>query len=345
MKRKIAVFAALCLMVSVFAGCSTASPMDGMSSANGAGFVAETTAAAFAPDYASADMQLTAENAAAAGGEVTPLSSAEEISRKIIRNADITVNTLSADESFANVSAKITAMGGYVYTYSTRENELVHTYDVIYKIAPENLQAFCDWIAENENVSNANITADDITTSYYDSKTRLETARRSLEKYYEYLAAADTAEEMLMMQNQIDHITAQIESYEGQLRVWDTLVTESEIHVYINETTDPTRAELEEIRWDQLSWSNVGTLMSNGIRNVLYGLLAVFQWLLITIVTLSPILVIVALVIVLYKLYRKKHPKVKKAPVNKAANGTVYTPPPVSGEGGAAPSESNSDKS
>jgi hypothetical protein len=298
MKRNFALITALIMTIAIFTGCSAAprSTSDSFAYETTAMTMAATAADGYYGEAYMNEMGYYDEAAGAAAGEAAPI--ADEIERKLIRNADITIKTLDADKSYAAVSALITELGGYVYTSVIHENEYDHSITVTYKMPPENLQAFCDRAAETENVTNASITANDITTAYYDSAIRLDTLRRSLEKYYEYLENADTADEMLMMQSQIDYITQQIESYEGQIRVWDALTAESEVVVTIIETPDPSRAELEEIRWDDLSWGNVATLMSNGIRSVLYGLLAVFQWLLIFIVTIIPILVIAAIIIV-----------------------------------------------
>jgi uncharacterized membrane protein len=327
MKRKISIlaaFTAIAMSAAILTGCSSGSSMD--YSANES-FSAETTAAAYAPEYnsmngaameymdgASADYYEAPQEAA--GGEVTPVS--EQIGRKVIRNAEMNINTLDADKSYDGITAKITELGGYVYTSEISENELYHVVTVTYKISPEGLQAFYDWVAETENVTSATMSADDITTQYYDSATRLDTLRRTLEKYYEYLEDAYSIDEMLMIQNQIDSITMQIESFEGQIRVWDVLTAESTVTVRINETAEPTRVEPEDIRWDELSWSNVGTLMKNGISNVLYGILAVFQWLLITIVTISPLLVIIAIIVLIIVVRSRKKKKAAKAKADDA---------------------------
>jgi hypothetical protein len=331
MKRKIsiiALFTAISMSAAILTGCSAA-PMDYATNEN---IRYETTAAAYAPEYAmdgaAADFYSSPQAAAAGelsydaksadGGEVTPVS--EQIGRKVIRNAEITVKTLDAIKSDDAITAKITELGGYIYTSDKSENEFSHNITTTYKISPEGLQTFYDWIAETETVTNAAMTADDITTQYYDSEIRLDTLRRTLEKYYQYLEDAYSIDEMLMIQQQIDRITMEIESFEGQIRVWDVLTAESTVTVHIHQTPDPTRAELEDISWDELSWENVGTLMSNGIRSVLYGILAVFQWLLITIVTISPLLVIIAIIVlIIVTRSRKKRAKMKALADEKAA--------------------------
>jgi hypothetical protein len=335
--RKFSAVLAIILCGTVLAGCSAST--SAAANDRAAGYAYETTAAAYfadnayGADYYDGAPAMTAASAAGIVNETAELKAeSNEIKRMVIRNANINIKTLDADKSYAAVSAKITELGGYIYTFTTRSNEFTAEMNVTYKLPPENLQAFCDWTAENENVSSSNVSADDITTSYYDSKTRLETSRRSLENYYRYLEEATDADEMLLILERIDRLTSEIESYEGQIRVWDALTTESEVYVYIQQTADPARAELDEIRWDQLSWNNVGTLMSNGIRKVLYGILAVFQWLLITIVTISPILVIAGVVAAIIIIRRKKHPK--KAKQQNAAQSAQAKAEPTGDEKG-----------
>jgi hypothetical protein len=321
MKRFFAILTALILSAAILSGCSSAAPDPRSASDNS--FAYETqpamTMATAAYGYSgeaymndSYANEAVYDGAAAAGApQAEPI--AGEIARKLIRNANITVKTLDADKSYDALTAKITELRGYVYTSVVEENEFDHTITVTYKMPPENLQIFCDWAADSETVTSAHITANDVTTSYYDSVIRLDTLRRSLDKYYEYLAEAETVEIMMTMQNQIDYITSQIESYEGQIRVWDALTAESEVVVNIIETPEPTRPEPEEIRWDDLSWDNVGTLMSNGFNSTVYGLLAIVQWILIALVTISPILVIIALIVVLLVINSKKKKKAKIA--------------------------------
>jgi hypothetical protein len=310
-KRKITAALAVILSAVMLAGCAASNaPMasDGYAYETSAEYYGDNSFAAMdampaaAPaDYSTNDIQ-----------ELKTASESNEIKRMVIRDAEINIQTLDAEKSYGAVSAKITALGGYVYTFSTRSSEFSNEINVTYKLPPEKLQEFCDWATENEDVTSSNVSADDITSAYYDSKTRLETSRRSLENYYRYLEEASDADEMLLILERIDRLTAEIESYEGQIRVWDSLTTESEVNVYIRQTDDPARAELDEIRWDQLSWSNVGTLMSNGIRKVLYGILAVFQWLLIMIVTMLPIFVIIGVIVAIVIIRRKKQPKKQK---------------------------------
>jgi uncharacterized membrane protein len=317
------------MAAAILTGCSSGSSTENIT---GDSIYYETTAAAYAPDYNSMDgaaMEYAAapqtaagaalsENGKSAGGEAAPI--ADQFERKIIRNAEMTVSTLDAEKSYDTITAKIAELGGYVYTSDISESDYHHEITVTYKITPEGLQTFYDWAAENEKVTGASMTADDITTQYYDSEIRLDTLRRTLEKYYQYLEEAYSVDEMILIQQQIDRITMEIEVYEGQIRVWDVLTAESTVTVRINETSDPARAELDDIRWDELSWANVGTLMSNGIMNVLYGIVALFQWLLIAIVTIFPILVIIAIfVLIIVVSSRKKRAKKKAIAEEKAA--------------------------
>jgi hypothetical protein len=282
------------VIVLVLAGCSASeSPSSGYD-----GAVAETGAA----NYAEA---LYTDEAAGynAGAE---LPDAEESEKMIIRNADLTIQTLNLDETYNKLIAKLYELGGTIHTEQTEKTDFSAYANAVLKLPPENLDAFLAYAEQCGKVTQKNITSEDITAQYIDTEIRLENKRRNLEKYYEYLDEAYNSEDVIMIQREIDQITADIESYQGQLNYWSRSVAESQVNVQIRQLQDPNEIEIEDVTFSTLSLENMGKIMSNGIKKCADVLITLFQWLLIIIVTLLPIIIIAAIVFVIIFLRRKQ---------------------------------------
>lgn len=236
-----------------------------------------------------------------------------EFEKKIIKTADVYMSAKSADEAYNMLIAFLNGNGGYEFTRETIKRGDYVVINATLKVVPEKFDAVIDYTESCGKIQSISIFADDITSQYYDTQIRLENKRKNLEKYYELLEDAYSMDDIIKLQNQVDMITADIEAAEGQLRMWSSLVSESTINVCIQEEADPNQVVVEEeVDWNAITPSTMLKLMGNGFKTVCNTIVSVFQWLVIVIVTISPLLAIVAVIVILAKLTSKKR-KAKKA--------------------------------
>lgn len=225
--------------------------------------------------------------------------------RKIIKNASIEATAENVDECYDIILQNIKSFGGYESSKELHASDEFKRLTVVFQVPPENLDAIISYIQDNSNVINCNVTSDDITSQYTDTKIRLDNKKKTLEKYYKYYDQAETMEDALNLQNKIDEITTEIECYEGQLTLWNTLTSQSELIIYIQQVNDPIKVQ-KNIQWNAISFSTMGKLMYNGFITVSNILVSIFQWILIIIAAGSP-LIVIAVVIFLIIRKRKKN--------------------------------------
>ncbi|MDR0987168.1 MAG: DUF4349 domain-containing protein [Ruminococcus sp.] len=283
------------------------------------GAVAETTMAMASDEMYAIDT-----------GVGTDLPDAAESEKMIIRNADISIQTLNLDETYSKLTAKLYELGGSIHTENTEKNDFSAYANAVFNLPPQNLDAFLAYAEECGKVTHKSISSEDITSQYIDTEIRLENKRKNLEKMYEYLDEAYNSEDVLNIQREIDQITADIESYQGQLNYWSRSVAESKVNIEIRQLQDPDEIEIEDVEFSTLSAENMGKIMSNGIKKCADVILTLLQWLIIIIVTLLPLIgvaaVVIAIVFLRRKLLDKKHPervearKLAKERINKARN-------------------------
>ena len=245
---------------------------------------------------------------------------------KIIKNASVEMRAKGdIQQTYSGLMEFASSLGGYETNCRINNYD---TYSVVHatiKIPPEKLDAYLKYLKDEDKVNkdswelvNHSTTSDDITESYYDTRTRLETKRRALERYYELLANANDIETIVFLQRTIDSLTEEIESQEGRLRVWDSQVNMSTVTLYMRWDSDPIE-ERKEIDWNALTIDDMGYLIRSGFVSISNTVIAVFQWAAILLLAFSPLWAIAGVVIFVWRGRIKK----RKAKLAEAASDDV----------------------
>lgn len=269
-------------------------------------------------DYGLADTEMSTESAGVTGSD-------GEFERKIVRNADISLEADDARACYSELVACAAELGGYESSCSINSNESGSSYRYVsinaqIKLPPEQLDTFLAKVGELGTVTHLETSRDEITAEYYDVALRLETAREQLDTYYGLLDTAQNIDEVLSIQTRIDQLVSDIEYYEGMIRYYDSMVDESTVTVYIHQEIDVPVGE-DDFEWDSLGAKDVLRLIKNGFLGVLNFLWSALLWLFIIVVSALPLAVIGVPAFFLIRRYRKKHPK-KPKPTH-----VVYYPP------------------
>lgn len=245
--------------------------------------------------------------------------------RKIIRNAELDIEAVDVVAAYDSILAFAVEHGGYETSRSQRKDNDYMVIDAEIRISPDHLEALLDYAAGLGDVINTLISTEDITDSYYDAKTRLQSMELALERYYDYLEKAKTIEESLSVQSEINNLTLEIESLKGRLRLWDNLLSESVVTLRLRQTNDPRKLR-KEIDWSTLSLNDMAYLMKRGFFQVTNTLVGILQWLLIAIVAASPLWIVILLVLWVTRHVRKKKRKKPEAPPTDPEKGEAHDP-------------------
>lgn len=244
----------------------------------------------------------------------------EDSSRKIIRNASLDLTAVDVVTSYESILAHAKTFGGYEMQRDQTDQDGYVVIRAVIKLPPEKLDELIKFVQDQENLEliNTRISSEDITENYYDTEIRLENMEKQLERYYEYLEDSRNIEEMMTVQYQIDSLTLEIESLKGKLKLWDSMLAESKVELYIRQVTDPVQIR-KEVDWKALTWDDMSYLMTSGLKSVLNALAGVGQWLLIVVVAAAP-LWIPALIIIIILVRRSKKKKARRVQTYAAAN-------------------------
>ena len=140
-------------------------------------------------------------------------------SRLLRRSADLRVSTEALDETLRDARAVATRYGGLV------AGEDGSAYDggdawttLTLRVPSDRFDAALDALAGLGTVASRSVSVDDVTGQVVDLEARLRARRAAEARYVAFLAEARSIDDMLTVQQRLDHVRADIESMEAMAR-------------------------------------------------------------------------------------------------------------------------------
>ncbi len=165
----------------------------------------------------------------------------EAADRKIIRNADLTVEVDSPSEAQHRITSIAETHGGFVVTSEAKQRENMdpakRTLDIklVVRIPSAQFGATMDEIKKlASNLPAENVTGQDVTEDFIDLEARIKTQRALEVQFLEIMKQARAIEDALSVQRQIADVRTEIERLEGRKRFLENRSALSTITVNIN---------------------------------------------------------------------------------------------------------------
>lgn len=250
MKRIIPIALVLLLLCTAIGCSSKSAAREDSNYASGAYYADVAYEAAY--DEPEAPMEAKAEASYGYTNETNTSASQSPAlaNRKIIRNADLTVETLSFDTFLNELASSVGSYGGYVESSSIgdrgyRSGQKLRYARYTLRVPADQLDAFLNTVSDLGNVTAINTGLRDVTTSYVDSEKHLESLRVEQQALLEILAKAETVEDIITVQDRLTYVRYEIESYEAILRTYDDQIALSSVNLTVNEVEKETPVEKE----------------------------------------------------------------------------------------------------
>lgn len=269
MKKIIPVALTILLLLCTAFGCSAKSAAQSPSMDYNGYAEYETADAAYEPAAAEQKSEYGYTNDSASA----PNPSQALANRKIIRNADMNVETLSFDAFLDELSGALSGFGGYIESSSIgnrgyRNGQQLRYAHYTIRVSADRLDEFLNAVSGLGNVTSVNTSLRDVTTNYVDSEKHLESLRVEQQALLEILAKAETVEDIITVQDRLTQVRYEIESYEAILRTYDDQIALSTVSLNINEVEKETPVEKETFgqevsRRFKESLENVGEFFRN----------------------------------------------------------------------------------
>ncbi len=170
--------------------------------------------------------------------------------RKIIRDAQLEVQSLDFDAFLAGVTQRINELGGYVESNSVTgqsytSGKSMRSARLVARIPAEKLDEFLTAVDGMGNVISREEGLSDVTDTYVDIEARLASLRTEYDTLLGLLEKAESLEDIITLQDRLTDVRYQLESYEARLRSYDSQIAFSTVSMSIREVERETPVEEE----------------------------------------------------------------------------------------------------
>ena len=233
---------------------------------------------------------------------------ADLMSRKLIKDSEIEVETKNFDEYLASITTEASKSQGYIKSsniYSrTNRSSGNRQGDFVLRIPADNYDEFTQSISSNALVLRISENVEDITAEYIDTESRINALRTEQESLLGLLETVGELEHILLLQERLTQVRASIESYESQMRTYENLISYSTIHLSVREV------ERDTITEQQSAWQQISTGFTASLNSIGRG----FRKLFIFFAGNLPVIILLGIIplLLLIRIYRRAKMKRKK---------------------------------
>lgn len=165
----------------------------------------------------------------------TPRGMKKAVKRRVIKTANLTIITSHPKDGFDKAVRMAKQMGGYTLDSRRTDKRL----QITLRLPSARFEEALRRLSKLGKVDKRAIGGRDVTTEYVDLTMRLANAQRVRLRYIELLKRANSVEEALKVQKELERITGQIESFKARISVIDNQVSLSTVQLTLETPTSP----------------------------------------------------------------------------------------------------------
>lgn len=231
--------------------------------------------------------------------------------RKVIKTANLQVETLEFDDFVAKLDANINSFGGYIESSYVSGNNIYQTssryasYTI--RVPEDKITGFIDQVGTLGNVTNKQYGEQDITLTYVDVESRIKTLQTEQETLLGLLEKAEYLTDIIELERRLSEVNYDIESYTSRLRSYDSQITYSTVSLSVTEVERITPVVKEPVVEKTLG-EKIAISFKENLNDIWDGIQRFIIWFITHIIGIC----IWAVIIVAVVLFIKRGAKKKK---------------------------------
>jgi hypothetical protein len=165
------------------------------------------------------------------------------VERKIIRNANLTLETNSPEDAARQITATAGAKNGFVVTSDTQQHQSKSgsqniTVNMVLRVPSNQFESSLNEIRQTaQRVVQEKISGQDVTEEFIDLEARIN-AKKALEsQFLEIMKQAKTVEDALKVQTELSEVRSEIERVQGRRKFLENQASYSTINITLNTPT------------------------------------------------------------------------------------------------------------
>ena len=192
-------------------------------------------------DYTSGDKEI----AAGATSQSQNFTAADlPAGRKLIRNAELRVETKTFDSFYDAVLKQVSALSGYIQSTEVSDYADNARYaSVVVRVPADQLDTFLQSVSALGTVTWQSTDVKDVTDEYVDVESRIAALETEQTTLLELLKKADSLTDVLEIQGRLTEVRSTLETYKAQKKALDSQIDYSAVTLEIQEVERVTPVE------------------------------------------------------------------------------------------------------
>lgn len=220
------------------------------------------------------------------------------VSRKLIKEISLDIETKDYDNYIASIRESVTANGGYIESSNESNRSEFRSFNATVRIPVGKADTFTESASKDATVKSRSENVQDVTEEYVDIEARIAVYKAEEESLLEIMKQAENVTDLLSVKERLATVRAQIESYTAQLNSLENQTDYSTITLSVSEV----EREVEtEGYWNEI-WNNI----IQGFKNVGRFITSLFAFLLSALPYLIVLAVIGIIVLVIIRKSKRK---------------------------------------
>ncbi len=162
------------------------------------------------------------------------LTNKTEADRKIIKNANLSIQTKDFNGFISALNKKIEFFKGYTDSY-TENNYSSKNAEIVVRVPSENLEKFLTGIDEIGTVQSKQISKSDVTDSYVDIESRIKALEAEEKALLKILEKCKKVSETIEVQSRLSEVRAEYERYKSQKKSYDSQISYSTVTIDVSQ--------------------------------------------------------------------------------------------------------------
>lgn len=238
------------------------------------------------------------------GGGIQPSSVEEGLNKKLIYEANVTLEVNDFNQAQSEIRNLVTLTGGYIVEFSENQSDSERGGTFILKVPASGFSSFLDELEKLKSTSfQQSIRGQDVSEEYVDLESRLKVKQAMEARYLKFVNEATKTDELVKFANELERIQTEIEQIKGRMRFIDNHVAFSTVEIRVYQPLEDTVAKLAKEQPPLLQRAE------QALSGSLQVISMILQWIVIVIAGALPLILIAALIVAVYIPVRKKRRK------------------------------------
>lgn len=258
----------------------------------------EMEAAAEEPAPEAAEVPSAAEGSLMTQKSAEPSSEKTQAALKIIREANLTMETEQYDDDMQALRALVEENAGFI-TSNEEWGSGEYTRHMILniRVPASSLDSFMERAKAIGSVISSAITETDVTDRYTDTERRLKAYQKQYDRVLDMMDQAQTVDELIQIESELSRLELNIEDCQGALNYWDERIQYSAVTIYVDEVKraaqedQPLGLQMQNALED--SWETFTENAKETLVNTYAALPYIVTWLIVLVIVGGVVLVVV----------------------------------------------------